>query len=143
MTQAVVSYGNPSQPQTNTATVPTTLTVTETDLVIMTNMKDLQKSQFSVYAGVTLGGVASVTFAYYHSPDNGTTWYPLCFAPNPATSAILQRKGIMDSTSYSTAGVSRFIDSVAVDASTAFKVTGVAASGTPTLNYINVLVRDN
>lgn len=140
--QAVVSYGNSSLPTTNTATVPATLTTSEVDLIIVTKLQDLCKSQLTIYGGVTLGGVASATFYYYLSPDNGTTWFPISLYAT-ATGVITQRAVVVDATTYATGGVSRFADNVPLGASTAFKVTGKSATGTPTLTNIVVMLRDN
>lgn len=129
-------------PQANSVTsVPSTLTSSEADLFIVKDYKDLQKSQITIYASVTLGVVTSATFFYYLSPDNGTTWYPISLY-NTSTGEITQRSVVVDSGTYSTGGASRFADNVPLGASMAFKVTGIAASGTPTYS-LKVLLRDN
>lgn len=141
MAEATVSYNNGTTAN-NTISVPATLTVTETDLYVVTNYAYLRKSQVTVFADVTLGAVASATFYYYYSIDNGTTWYPVSLY-NTSTGQISQRAIVVDSGTYATGGASRFVDNVPLGTSLAFKVTGKSASGTPTLNKVLVMVRDN
>jgi hypothetical protein len=124
-----IRYGLAGQVQ-NAITAPTTLTVTEADLYVVTDAKFVMYSQFAVMAQVTLGGVVSATFYYYVSPDGGTTWYPISLY-NASTGEMTRRAVLLDSGTYSTGGVSYFNDDIAVSATSAFKVTGKAASGTP------------
>jgi hypothetical protein len=128
---------------TSTITLPSTLSNTETDLFIVKDLKYVVKSQFTVYGSVALGAVASVTFYYYISPDNGVTWYPVSFFPTGYANDIQQRKCLVDSGTYTSGANSLFEDDIAVSACFAFKVTGKSASGTPTLNALRVLGRDN
>ncbi len=126
----------------NEITAPANLSVTETDLYVIKIESAMQKSEFTIYGAVTLGAVTSATFNYYYSPDGGTTWFPVTLY-NTTNGEITQRKVVVDSGSYSTGGVSYFADNHQMGSATAFKVTGLSASGTPTLTKVLVMVRNN
>lgn len=119
----------------------TTLSSTETPLLTITDTKFLKSSQFTVYATVTLGAVASATFYYYYSPDNGTTWLPVSLY-NTSSGQMTQRSVVVDSGTYSASGVYSFTDNVPVGACTQFRITGKSASGTPAFT-LTLLGRDN
>lgn len=131
----------------STIALPTTLTTSEADLGIYSYGGGIKQSQLSIYVGLTLGGVAKGTFNYYYSPNygdsaNATVWYPVSLY-NTSTGEITQRSVVVDSGTYATGGVSRYVDNVPLGGCVAFKVTGIAASGTPTLNALTVMVRNN
>lgn len=134
-------YGFGQQAQ-NDITLPTTLSTTETDLVIIKDHKYLQASQFTIMVSVDLGAVTSCTFYYYYSPDEGTTWYPVSLY-DTSTGKMTQRSVVVDSGTYATSGHSMFIDNIGLGACTRFKVTGKSASATPTLNNVIVSTRNN
>lgn len=119
----------------------TALSGTETNLLTITDTKYLKSSQLSIYLSVTLGAVASATFYYYFSPDNGTTYHPVSLY-NTSTGEITQRSVLVDSGTYSTGGVSLALDNVPMAAGTTLKITGKSASGTPAF-ALTVLARDN
>lgn len=141
MSNATVTYGNASFPQANSIATVTALSTSETDIFVVKDMKDMEKSQTTIYGSVTLGAVASATFYYYVSPDNGTTWHPISLY-NTSTGEVTQRAVLVDSGTYATGGVSLFADSVPMPATTAFKVTGKSATGTPAVS-LKIMLRDN
>jgi len=140
--QATVSYNAPAGAR-NTITAPTTLTSTETDLFVITDPNFLKKSQLTVYGTVTLGAVASATFYYYMSPDNGTTWFPISLY-STTTGEMTRKSVLVDSGTgtFPTTGAYRFIDNVPLGATTQFKVRGKSDSGTPAYT-LTVMFRDN
>jgi len=117
---------------------------TETDLFILADLKYVQASQLTVMGSVTLGGVTSVTFYYYYSPDSGTTWFPVSLY-NSSTGEMTRRAVLLDSGTGTNpvATHSRFVDNVPLGGSTQFKITGVSASGTPALDSLFVFSRNN
>lgn len=125
-----VGYDNGSEIANGLASVPTTLTTSEADVFKTSNSQALRFSRYSLYYTVTLGAVANVTFKYYYSIDNGVTWYSLP-TYNTSTGAVPPRPLFIDSTTYANTGVSQVVDVVTVAGGTAFKVTGVSATGTP------------
>ena len=139
MSSVTVNY-NLGDTVNNTITSPATLTVTEADLYVVTDLKYLQHSQLTVYGSVTLGGVTSGTFKYYMTFD-GTTWYPISLY-STSTGQITQRNVVVDSGTYSKSNVSYFADNVPLGACKGFKVTGLSSSGTPAYS-LTVLGRDN
>lgn len=139
----IISYGAASK-AASTITIPTTLTSTETDLFIHVGTGILRYSQFTIYAGVTLGGVTSSTFYYYVSPnasDASPVWYPISLYAT-STGEITQRAVLVDSGTYVIGGVSQFCDNLPVPACVGFKITGKSSSGTPTL-ALSVMTRNN
>ncbi len=141
MGEVFVNYSIGTQADSSIA-LPATLATGEADLVIITNRQYLNVSQLTIYGSVTLGAVASATFYYYYSPDNGTTWYPVCLY-NTSTGEITQRSVVVDSGTYSTGGHSRFVDNIPLGWCTQFKVTGKSATGTPAIDNIAITVRNN
>lgn len=137
--QVTSTYESPVN-AVSTIALPATLTTTETDLYVVTDQKFLHKSQLTIYASVTLGGVASATF-YYYLTDNGTTWYPICLY-NTSTGEITQRAVLVDSGSYASGGVSYYADNVPMGAAIGLKITGKSASGTPAYT-VRLMTRDN
>ena len=122
-----------------------TITVTETDLLIITDHAFLKKSQFTIYYDVILGVSGSNTkayFGYYYSPDEGTTWFK---APlKSATTAVLSDlPSIIDSTSPAQSTHAKVIEDIKVSGATQFKITGKADLGTATLTSLTILGRDN
>lgn len=137
----IISFESPNIVH-NETTLPATLTTSEATIFSTTDQKYLRKSQLSIMAQVTLGGVASATFYYYVNPNSaGTTWYPISLY-NTSTGEIIQRSVLVDSGTYSTGGVSSFVDNVPMPACFAFKITAKSATGTPAYG-INVATRDN
>jgi len=141
MSVGINTYASPEIAQSDIA-LPATLTISEVDLFVLTDQRHIHKSQITVYGAVTLGAVTSATFYYYVSPD-GTNWYPISFFPSGYAAAVNQRSCIIDSTTYSTGGKSMFEDDIGASAFMSFKITGKSSSGTPTLNALKVLTRDN
>lgn len=137
-----INYGT-GAPLKNTITIPT-LTTSEQDLFIVKDSANLKYSQLAIYGAVTLGTSASATFNYYGSIDGGTTWYPISLYAT-STGVITQRSVVVNSTTYALTGVSYFLDFVPLPGTTAFKVTGLCASGSATIasNGITIIARNN
>lgn len=139
---ATIDYGSGAPLVNAVASVPATLTVTETDLFKTVTLSDLKFSQFTVYVSTQLTGATKATFNYYYSPDQGTTWYPVSLY-NTSTGEIVQRSVVVDTGTYSTSGHYRFVDNTPAGSMTAFKITGKVDAGTPTLDAIIVAGRNN
>ena len=135
----IIQYESPVQTQSS-ITVPSALSGTETDLFKIVDQRYLHKSQFTVFASVTLGAVTSATFYYYITP-NGTNWYPISLY-NTTTGEITQRSVVIDSGTYALSSVSYFADNVPLGACLGFKITGKSSSGTPAYT-ISIISRDN
>ena len=143
MTQSI-DY-QPGVDTTSSITIPSAFAgATETDLFILADTKYVRASQLTIMGSVTLGGVTSVTFYYYYSPDSGTTWYPVSLY-NTSSGEMTRRSVLLDSGTgtYPVSTHSRFVDNVPLGAATQFKITGVSASGTPTLDSLHVFIRNN
>lgn len=128
----------------NDITAPATLNTSETQVFLHNHLGALRDSQYTVYLAVTLGAVASATFYYYWTPlYNGasTVWYPVCLY-NTSTGQEPRRAVVIDSTAYSTGGVSLAVDELPVGSSTAFQITAISATGTPSYS-VNVMRRNN
>lgn len=141
MAEVYVNYSIGTQADSSIS-LPATLTTGEVDLIIITNRQYINCSQLSIYGSITLGAVASATFYYYYSPDNGATWYPVSLY-NTSTGEVTQRSVVVDSGTYATAGHSRFVDNIPLGWCTQFKVTGKSASGTPTIDNLAITIRNN
>lgn len=127
----------------STVTAPTTLTGTETDLFVVKDLGSLKATKATAYIQLTLGVVTSGTFQVYFSPNVGAvtpTWYPISKFDS-STGAATVSPILVNSSTYAVSGVSQVEYTFNVEASTAFKITGVASSGTPTLG-ISVMVRN-
>jgi len=135
-----IYYGSGSRAQ-KFITPPATLTTTETDLVVVKDHKYLDSSQLTIFLSVTLGAVASATFYYYYSLDEGTTWHPVSLY-DTSTGKMTQRAVVIDSGTYAVGGVSLALDNLGLGTTTQFKVTGKSASGTPAY-AVAVGVRNN
>lgn len=139
MSQVIIGFG-PAQIAGKSSV--TALSSSEATLLTVTDITKLRASQFSVYGSLDLGAVTSCRFYYYFSPDNGTTWFPVSLY-NTSNGEITQRSIVVDSGTYSTNGHSMFLDDIQVSGATAFKITGKSASGTPILNSLYLVARDN
>lgn len=128
----------------NSITLPATLTTVEADLFVVKDFKFLEASQFTIYGSITLGGVASASFFYYYSPDSGATWFPVSLY-SASTGEATQRLVLLDSGTgaHPVSGKSRFVDDLKVSGTTAFKITGLSATGTPAIDFLYVFFRNN
>lgn len=125
----------------NETTLPATITVTEATIWSTTNLKPLRFSQLTVYSSTTLNS-NNVTYNYYYSPDNGTTWYPVSLY-NTSTGEMTQRAVLVDAGTYATGGVSYFVDNVPLGAATQLKITAKTSASTVSTYVITVMARNN
>jgi hypothetical protein len=137
--QATIAYNAPLMAAQATKALENT---TETDVFIITDEGFLKKSQVTNYFKVALGTATDVTFGYYCSPDEGTTWYKLPL--RSATTAVLADVPVkIDSTSPSTGGVYSVVDNIPLSACTAFKITAKSQGGTTATVTVTTYVKDN
>jgi hypothetical protein len=120
---------------------------TETDLLTLKASPAatwLAKSQLTVYIKQTLGSASKVSYGYYYSFDQGTTWFKVPVKDVTTNKGnLVDVPTYVDSNSPSQSGVIQVIEDLPSSGCNAFKITGLAATADAGAYAITVLARDN
>ena len=109
---------------------------TEVTILTHTKLAEMQKSQLSVYFNLAIGAASSIQLRYYHTPDDGTTWYQVPLIG--ASGAITDYPDV-----WTTSSPATFVRDIAMSGSKGLKITGKAIGGAATATVVRTLVRDN
>lgn len=143
--QATVSYNGATLAGQVTAK---SVSTSETDMMIVTDLKYPEKSQLTLYFDLDLTGgtITSVKFRIYFSLDkaSSTTWYAVP-VQNLSTGELVDTPIVIDSLSPSYASNKyRVVYDLPMSSAMQFKVTAIGVgSSTATLNTLSAVVRDN
>lgn len=136
---------NPAEQSGETTAFPTT--TAEQDVLIVTDMRHLQKSQFSAFWDISLGNHTSIKIRYYFSTgktSSGNLIYYQVPAKNVSTGVLGDIPSIVDSTSPVQSSKYRLVEDFGVSGAVAYKITVQGVGGTAgTINSVTVLNRDN
>lgn len=136
---------NPAEQAGETLALATT--VSEVTVLTVTDLRHLQKSQFSAYWDISLGSHTSMKLRYYFTTGKLSSGSPIWYqvpAKNVSTGVIGDIPSVADSTSPVQSTQYRFVEDFGVSAATGFKVTAQGVAGTAgTINSLTVMLRDN
>lgn len=118
------------------ATAVTLTSGTEVTILSHTKLAEMQKSQLSVYFNLAIGAATSIEIRYYHTPDDGTTWYQV-----PSIGAAGHIDDYPDV--WTTTSPALFVRDIAMTGSKGLKITGKAIAGAATATVVRTMVRDN
>lgn len=122
-------------------------TTSELTVLEVTDMRHLQKSQFSAFWDISLGNHTSMKLRYYFSTgktSGGNLIYHEVPAKNVSTGVLGDIPSVVDSTSPVQSTKYRFVEDFGVSAAIAYKVTAQGVGGTAgTVNTLTVMLRDN
>lgn len=136
---------NPAEQAIEVLAFPTT--TAEQDVAIVTDLRHLQKSQFSAYWDISFGTHTSFKVRYYFTTGKLSSGQPIWYqvpAKNVSTGVISDIPTVVDSTSPVNNSKTRFVEDFGVSGATGFKVTVQGVGGTSgTVNTLTVMMRDN
>lgn len=110
----------------------------EEDVVVITDINQLDKSQATIFIDYDLGTNTSLKVRYYIRNEVGGSWYQIPLK-NETSGVLVNSPSIIDSTSPA----SRVIEQLPIPACFAFKVTAQGAGGANSSVTAKVLVRNN
>lgn len=138
---ATTIYAPGVVPTKNGQATTVTVTVTETDLIVVTDPRYLEKSQVSLYLGTIAlgvsGGNTKIYLKHYFSLDNGVTWKQIVVV-NEATGELVSLPDMIDSNSPAS-----LVRDLFPSAANAYKVTAHTDIGTATIADATIMFRDN
>jgi hypothetical protein len=133
-----ISYNEPGQASYKSITVATT----GTDILTISDLSQLKKSQFSIMSTADLTSATNVKLSFLYSPDNGTTWVGVPIISN-TTGVAADIPTIINTTSYSLgSNIYGSIIDIPVSGATSFKIKGTATTAESAVK-VWVFARDN
>lgn len=135
-----VSYETPTL--AGIATVNTTVTTSEAEVLKVLDLRFTQQSQITAYFKITLGSATSVKFRYYMTPDSGTTWFQVPIK-NSATGLLADIPTVIDATSPTQSGAQYVVEDIPFSASYGLRITAQSVAANATLNTLKVVTRNN